>query len=220
MTERTEGELRRDWLARLGRPVALDHAFFAVDGVYPKGEGVTVVTGELGTGRAAVGDALEAVGYAEAPVPVRVARVERPVPLVRGVEEVVEAEAGDVVGLTLEHAAGARLVKGQCLAPPGRLRTASRVEADVWAVPAYDLPGTPEEQLHLIDEVAAGRGLELFFHTRAVPARSEVPWRPELGAERRLRFALEEAVPLYPGARFGLRYGGLTFGAGFVVDSE
>jgi hypothetical protein len=78
------------------------------------------------------------------------------------------------------------------------------------------LPGTAIEQLALCDAIEAGNGLELFVHSRAVSARTVEIWRPVLGGESALSFELDAPVAIYPGTRFGLRYEGLTFGAGFV----
>ena len=212
---RSEEEIRRDWLARLGRPTPLDFAFFAVAEVYSRGPGVTVAAGEVGTGSVAHGDALEAVGISATPFPVRVARVELP-GAAGGVEESAAAAAGQVVGLTVEHPPGTEVVVGQCLAPAGRLALASRVEADVRVVPAEDLPISSYDRRRLVEDVSAGRDFGLYVHTREVDARCETAWRPDFGAEYRLAFALEYPVALYPGTRFALRYQGLTFGAGFV----
>jgi translation elongation factor EF-Tu-like GTPase len=123
-----------------------------------------------------------------------------------------------VLGLTLEHAPKTEVVAGQCLAPAGRLAVASRVEADVWVVPAEDLPVSPYDRRMLVEDVSAGRDFGLYFHTREVDARCETIWRPDFGAEYRLAFALERPVALYSGTRFALRYQGLTFGAGFVHE--
>jgi translation elongation factor EF-Tu-like GTPase len=208
---------RQAWLARLGRPVDLDYPFFAIGDVFPQGPSRTIATGELGTGRVAAGDVLEAVGYAPSPIRVRVARVERPDAQGRGVTEVSEGVAGDVLGLTLEHDASSEVVLGQCLAPSGRLRALSVVDADVWIVTPDDLPCIPEEQREILDAVAAGRGLDLYFHTREVPARARGEWRPALGEEYRVVFDLAVPVAVYEGARFGLRHRGLTIGAAFVI---
>jgi len=208
---------RSRWLARLGEPVDLDYTFFAVGEVFPRSPGRTVVTGELGTGHIGPNDELEAVGYGPAPVPVRVERVERPHPVTGAIVEVDRGNAGDVLGLTLAHEPALGLVIGQCLASTGRLRAATVVEADVWIVEAADLPCIPEEQTALFDEIGEGRGLELFFHTRSVSARMRGEWRPALGEEYRLTFDLAAAVPLYEGARFGVRARGLTIGIGFPV---
>jgi translation elongation factor EF-Tu-like GTPase len=217
--QRDEELVRRRWLERLGRPADLDFPFFAVEEDYPRGPTVTVVAGELGTGAVRAGDELEAVGLAPAPFPVRVAAVERPLAERGGVERIAAGAAGEVLGLTLEHTAEHRPVAGQCLAPAGRLALASRVEAEVWVLPADSTPGSSYEHRLMLEAVEAGRGLELFFHTRAVVARAEGAWQPRLGAEYRAAFRLERPVALYPGTRFALRYEGLVFGAGFVVDS-
>ena len=212
---RSAADIRRAWLARLGRPIALDFPFFAVDDAFAVGGGRTVALGELGTGRVAAGDALEAVGLGPAPVPVVVARVERPAPDGRGVVPVAAGEAGETLGLTLEHAPGAAVVAGQCVAPPGRLAAAATLDAEVWVLSADDLPGSPVELRRMLADVAQGRGLELFVHTRPVAARA-ARWRPELGAEYGLTLTLAHPVAVYPGARFALRYAGLTFGVGTV----
>jgi translation elongation factor EF-Tu-like GTPase len=210
-------ERRRRWLTRLGQPVYLDYPFFAIGDVFRRAPGRTVATGELGTGRIAAGDDLECSGYVAAPISVRVLRVDRPDSVHRGVSEVAEGVAGDVLGVTLEHDASSEIVPGQCLAPAGRLRTPSIVEGDVWIVTADDLPCIPEERRAILDDLATGQGLELFFHTRAVPARVRGAWRPELGEEYRLAFDVPTPIPVYEGARFGVRYRGLTVGAGFVL---
>ena len=220
MTPRTEEEIRRDWLARLGRPVALDFAFFAVDEAFAEGAGRTIALGELGTGRVAPGDALEAVGIEAEPVAVRVARVDEPAAEGRGVVTRDAGEAGRVLALALEHDPAAAVVPGQCLAPAGRLAAATAIAADVWIAPAGDLPGSGVEQRRLLRDLAAGRGLELFFHTRPVEARPIAVWEPRFGAEYRLAFDLAHPVALYPRARFALHYEGLPFGAGFVRSGQ
>jgi len=212
----TEDEIRCTWLARLGRPVALDFAFLAVGDAFPQAADRTVALGELGAGRVVPGDRLEAVGLAPAPVPVRVARVEQPAPG-GGVTATDAGEAGQVLGLTLEHAPGAAIVPGQCLAPPGRLALAAAVAAEAWILPAGDLPGSPLEQRRLLEAAAEGRDLELVFHSHPVAARPAETWRPELGAEYRIAFDLAHPVALYPDTRFALRHTGLTFGAGIVL---
>lgn len=220
MTPRTTDEIRRSWLERLGRPADLDFAFFAVGEVYPQDAIHTVALGELGTGRIAPADALEAVGLGTTPVPVRVARVDEPASDGRGVVTRDAGEAGQVLALVLEHEAGAAIAPGQCLAPAGRLTAATAITADIWLVPPGDLPGSPVEQRRLLRAIVEGRGLDLFVHTRPVAARPIAIWQPELGAEYRLAFDLAHPVAVYRNARFALRYEGLTFGAGFVINSQ
>jgi translation elongation factor EF-Tu-like GTPase len=211
--------IRRAWLARLGTPIALDFPLFPVEDAFPRGHGVTVALGELATGRVVAGDALEAVGVAFEPVPVEVRAIERPAAGGRGVEPVVAALAGGAFGLTLGHAPEHVVVSGQCLAPHGRLSSAATVAADVWMLGEDDLPGTPVELRRMLADVAAGRALDLFFHTRSVAARCAIGWTPVLGAEARVRFDLAHPVALYPGVRFAVRYDGLVVGVG-VVDGN
>lgn len=213
-------EIRRRWLERLGRPVELDFALFVVDDVFPRGEGRAVALGEVGTGRIAAGDELEAVGVAPEPTLVRVALVEQPSPDSAGVVAVEAADAGQSYALTLEIAAGATLAPGQCLAPRGRLAQATAIDAEVWILPVDLLPGSPFEQRRLLADAAAGRGLDAVFHTRPVAARPTVDWRPALGAEYRLAIELAHPVALYPATRFALRYEGLVFGAGVVISGR
>src|SRR4051812_1497807 len=214
----TEDDIRRRWLARLGQTIDLDFAFFAVDDAFPLGPGRTAALGDLGAGRVAAGDALEAVGVGPVPVAVRVERVERPAPDGAGVVAVETGAAGETLALVVAHAPDAAVVPGSCLAPPGRLVASAAVEADVWVLPAAEMPGSPGELRRVLRAAAEGEGLELFFHTRPVAARATREWRPELGAEYRVGFALAHPVALYAGTRFALRYEGLTFGAG-VVES-
>lgn len=212
----SDDRIKRAWLERLGRPVELDFAFFAVEEVYARRPGVTVAAGELGAGALAPGIELEAVGYAGAPTPVRVARIEEPDPVRRTVGEAALALAGGHYGLTLEHDDSASIVRGQCLAPAGRLRAERAIDAAVWIIPSEDWPIADDERERVLAELAESRSLYLFFHTRAVAARATPDWAPMAGREYRLRFELAEPVPLYDGARFGVRYDTLTVGAGFV----
>ena len=214
-----EDRVRRAWLARLGMPVHLDFPLFPVEGVFEQAPGASVAVGELATGRLALGDELEAVGYGAAPVPVRVARIEQPDTLRREVHDAALGTAGQHYGLTLEHDPSSPLVPGQCLAPAGRLASAASVEASVWVVPVDDWPIAEAERRFVLAELAEGRGLGLFFHARAVAARASEAWRPVPGREYRLRFELAEPVPLYDGARFGLLYETLTVGVGFVASA-
>lgn len=218
MAHDSDEQIRRRWLARLGQAVDLSFPFFPIAGVHARGAGLTIVTGELATGRIAVGDELEAAGYRDDPLTVRVVRIERPDEHLRAVGAIERAVAGDVLGLTLAHDAETTLEPGQCVAPAGRLRVSSRVEADVWIVPADDLPVGPGDARRLLEELAAGRGPELFFYSRAIAARVDGPWSPQSGVEYRLGFTLERPVALHDGARFGLTLEGLTIGAGFVLE--
>jgi translation elongation factor EF-Tu-like GTPase len=212
-----DGVTRRRWLARLGAAADLGYPFFAVAEVFGRSPGVTVAVGELATGRVVLGEELEAVGYAPGPAAARVARIERPDALRREVADAAVAVAGQHYGLTLEHDPASPIVRGQGLAPAGRLRAARGIEADVWVVPDDDWPIAEGERRIVLGELAEGRGLRLFFHTRATGARAVGAWRPESGREGRARFELDEPVPLYEGARFGLLYETLTVGAGFVL---
>ena len=208
--------IRRRWLERLGQPVQLDFPFAAIEAVYPFSSGISIATVEIGSGSITTSDRLDAVGFSPIPIAVEVVRIEAPVPERRDVTEVAFATSGSVVGLQLAHDPGTSIHAGQCLAPAGRLQSALSFVADVWCLPPEDLPGTALEQHSLCDAIEAGSGLELFVHTRAVPARSRETWRPSLGRDATLTFELDASVALYPGTRFGLCYEGLTFGAGFV----
>lgn len=220
MSERSVEQIRQDWMGRLGRPVSLDFPFFAVDEAWPVEPGRTIVAGELGTGSVRAGDVLEAAGITPLRTAVRVLRVERPIPQRRDVEVVETGSAGEVLGILVEHDPTREVVAGQCLAPVGALQTAARVSGEVWLVTAEDLPGTAEEHRTLLDDVAANRGIEVFFHTRSVPGRVVGSWTPVLGAEFSATFQLDAPVALYPGTRFALRYRALTFGVGFVRQEK
>lgn len=209
-------DVRRRWLERLGQPVQLDFPFAAIEAVYPVSSGISIATVEIGSGSITMSDRLEAVGTSPVPVAVEVVRIEAPVPERRDVTEVAFATAGSVVGLQLAHDPATSIFAGQCLAPAGRLSSARSFAAEVWCLPPEDLPGTALEQHSLCDAIEAGSGLELFVHTRPVPASSREKWRPMLGRDTTLTFDLDWTVALYPGTRFGLSYEGLTFGAGFV----
>jgi translation elongation factor EF-Tu-like GTPase len=208
--------LRAKWLARLGRPVALDFAFFPIEQVYARTPTETIATGELGTGTVRAGDRLEAVGHGPERLPVRILRIDAPRPERHAVETVETGSAGEALGLALEHAPDAKLVAGQCLAPPGRLALASRVEAEVWLLETADVPGSPAEHRRMLADLGASRGLDCFFHTHDVAARVADDWRPGFGAEYALAIELAHPVALYPGARFAVRYHGLTLGVGFI----
>lgn len=210
-------KVRRRWLERLGQPVSLDFPFAAIEDVFRIAPGVTVATVEVGSGTLATSDRLDAVGFAATPASVEIVRIEAPRPENRDVTEIAFAAAGSIVGLHLAHDPEAAIVAGQCLAPAGRLESSARFEADVWCLSPDELPGTPAEQRQMCEAIEAGQGLELFFHSRSVPARNvDGPWRPALGAETVSTFELEAPVAIYPGVRFGVRYEALTFGAGFV----
>ncbi len=214
-SERTPEDIRREWLAKLGREIELDYPFFPVEDAFVQGPTRTVAVGELCSGTVVAGDELEAVGILSVPTRVVVTGVTRPRDGT-GVEPVVAALPGGAYALTLDHASSERVVFGQCLAPPGALSASATVSADVWVVSADDLPGSALEHRRMLEEVAVGRGLELFFHTRAVEGRALERWAPSLGAEYRLTFELGHSVALFPEARFALRHSGLTIGAGIV----
>jgi len=207
-------------MARLGTPVALDHAFLAVEDAFAGETGRTVALGELGAGRVVAGDVLEAVGMTEPRVPVVVRAIERAAAAGHGVEPIEAALPGAVVALTLEHAADAAVAPGQCLAPVGRLGVASRVETELWILGADDLPGSDPELRRMLAHLGSGLEIELFFHTRPVAASCTSAWMPALGAEYGLTFELAHPVALAAETRFAVRYEDLIVGVGVVSQRQ
>jgi len=208
--------VRRRWLARLGRSAELDYPLLLVSNVWRPSPGVSIATCEVASGRVSPGDTLEASGYIDAPLEVRVMRIER-ADDAQTVVTALAADAGQIVGVTLAHDAASSVEPGQCVAPPGRITTTREISADVWLLSEPEVDVSGSDKRRLLRHLVYGQGLELFFHTRSVPASPLAAWTPQFGREYALGFRLAETVPLYEGTRFGVRYEGLTVGAGFVL---
>ncbi len=165
----------------------------------------TVATGRVERGVAHVGDPAEIVGLIAKPKPT----------VITGLEmfhkSLDEAMAGDNVGALLRGIERTGIEKGQVIAKPGTVPTATKFEAQVYVL-------TKEE---------GGRHTAFFNHYRPqffirttdVTGSIELPEGVEMvmpGDHVTLKVEIIKPVAIEEGLRFAIREGGRTVGSGVV----
>jgi elongation factor Tu len=129
--------------------------------------------------------------------------------------DLLEARAGENVGLLLRSVGREAVVRGQVVAAPGTIRSHAVGEAELYVLTAAE--GGRSKPF------AAGYRPQFFFGTTdvtgtIVPAATDdaaAIIRP--GDRARVGFELQRAIGVEPGMRFALREGGRTIGAGLVT---
>ncbi|MDF5757091.1 elongation factor Tu [Spongiactinospora sp. TRM90649] len=165
----------------------------------------TVVTGAIERGTVRVGDAVEVVGLTEGFGAV-----------VTGVETfgktMERSEAGDNAAVLLRGVRREQVRRGQVLAAPGSLRARDRFTARIYLLTAAEGGRSTA--------VATGYRPQFYLRTTDVPGRVDLgPAELALpGDTVEATVELGKAVALEPGLGFAVREGGLTVGAGTVLD--
>ncbi|MEQ1505233.1 MAG: elongation factor Tu [Myxococcota bacterium] len=167
----------------------------------------TVVTGRVDRGRTRVGDTVELVGLTDGGVPRQV--------VVTGTQafrkDVPEIRAGMNVGLLLRGVKREEVERGQLVVAPGSVRPHRTATAEFYAL------STAEGGRHR--PFGTGYQPQFFFGTTDVTGRFELADAVVAPGDRAtVSFALLEAVGMEPGARFAVREGGRTIGAGVVLS--
>jgi elongation factor Tu len=176
-----------------------------IEGVHMKKGIGTIVTGRVTRGVLAVGSTVEAFDRDG----------EQRAIVVTGVEsfhrELVEARAGENVGLRLRDVKRDELVRGQVLAAPGSIAPHRAGRAELYLLTASEGGRATA--------IRSGYMPQLFVGATHVTATLEVGDDALLpGARAEVGFALNRAIALEPGVRFALREGRKTIGAGVVTQ--
>jgi elongation factor Tu len=163
----------------------------------------TVVTGAIERGTVRAGDTVEVVGFREPYTAV-----------VTGVETfgktIDRGEAGDNAALLLRGVARNQVRRGQVLAAPG-----TEAAHRIFVARIYFLTAA-EGGRH--KPVLAGYRPQFYLRTTDVPGRLHLDHETQPGETVQVRVELGKAVALEPGLGFAVREGGLTVGAGSVVE--
>ncbi|MEU4223131.1 elongation factor Tu [Nonomuraea sp. NPDC026600] len=169
----------------------------------------TVVTGAIERGTVRVGDSVGVVGFDDAPgTDVGFTAV------VTGVETfgktMERGEAGDNAAVLLRGVRRDQVRRGMVLAAPGSQRARRSFTARIYLL-------TPEEGGRR-RPVASGYRPQFYLRTTDVPGELVLDDPAQPGDTVEVRVELGKAVALEPGLGFAIREGGLTVGAGTVLD--
>ncbi|MEU7834087.1 MULTISPECIES: elongation factor Tu [unclassified Nonomuraea] len=167
----------------------------------------TVVTGAIERGAVRVGDSVGVVGFESAADAGFTA-------VVTGVETfgktMERGEAGDNAAVLLRGVRRDQVRRGMVLAAPGSQRARRSFTARIYLL-------TPEEGGRR-RPIASGYRPQFYLRTTDVPGRLLLDDPAQPGDTVEVRVELGKAVALEPGLGFAIREGGLTVGAGTVLD--
>jgi elongation factor Tu len=173
-----------------------------------KGRG-TVVTGAINRGVVKVGDAVEIIGFTEAPRTVTVTGVEM-------FQKLLDAgEAGDNVGCLLRGVERNEIERGQVLAKPGSIKPHKKFLAQVYVL--------SKEEGGRHTPFFNGYQPQFYIRTTDVTGKIKLPEGVEMvipGDNVEMEVELITTVALEEGSRFAIREGGRTVGAGAVTKVE
>jgi elongation factor Tu len=165
----------------------------------------TVVTGLIKRGLVRIGDEVEIVGLGETKKSV-----------VTGIETfqrvLEQGEAGDNVGCLLRGIGREDVRRGRVLSRPGSLKAHSRFEAEVYVLSAEE--GGRHKPFF------ANYRPQFYFGATHVPGAVELAVDAEMvmpGESAVLTIELQQAIALEEHARFAIREGNRTVGAGLVT---
>ncbi|MFI6478215.1 elongation factor Tu [Nonomuraea sp. NPDC050663] len=163
----------------------------------------TVVTGAIERGTVRVGDTVEVVGFREPYSAV-----------VTGVETfgktMESGQAGDNAAVLLRGVKREQVRRGQVLAAPGSQRARTAFTARIYLLTA--------EEGGRRTAVGPGYRPQFYLRTTDVPGRLDLTGPAEPGQTVEVRVELGKAVAVEAGLGFALREGGLTVGAGTVLE--
>ncbi|MEV0347615.1 elongation factor Tu [Nonomuraea sp. NPDC050680] len=167
----------------------------------------TVVTGAIERGAVRVGDSVGVVGFDDESGTGFSA-------VVTGVETfgktMERGEAGDNAAVLLRGVRRDQVRRGMVLAAPGSQRARRSFTARIYLL-------TPEEGGRR-RPIASGYRPQFYLRTTDVPGRLLLDDPAQPGDTIEVRVELGKAVPLEPGLGFAIREGGLTVGAGTVLE--
>ncbi|MEU7859379.1 elongation factor Tu [Nonomuraea sp. NPDC049141] len=173
----------------------------------------TVVTGAIERGTVRVGDTVGVVGFDDGAGPGAGAGGGFTA-VVTGVETfgktMERGEAGDNAAVLLRGVRRDQVRRGMLLAAPGSQRARRSFTARIYLL-------TPEEGGRR-RPIASGYRPQFYLRTTDVPGELLLDDSAQPGDTVEVRVELGKAVALEPGLGFAIREGGLTVGAGTVLD--
>src|SRR5512142_2408222 len=197
-----------DYIPTPPRPIDQPYLMPVEDVFSIKGRG-TVVTGRIERGIVKVGDAIEIVGFTEAPRTVTVTGVEM-------FQKILDAgEAGDNVGCLLRGVERNEIERGQVLAKPGSIKPHKKFLAQVYVL--------SKEEGGRHTPFFNGYRPQFYIRTTDVTGAIKLPEGVEMvipGDNITMEVELQTPVALEEGSRFAIREGGRTVGAGAVTKVE
>ena len=178
----------------------------AIEDVFSiKGRG-TVVTGRIDRGMVKVGEALDIIGLRE----------EKMSTVCTGVEMfhklLDQGQAGDNVGVLLRGIERDQVERGMVLAKPGSIKPHTKFEAEVYVL--------KKEEGGRHKAFFSGYRPQFYIRTMDVTGSITLPAGVEMvmpGDNINMSVELIMPVALEAGARFAIREGGLTVGAGVIT---
>ncbi|MCB9760277.1 MAG: elongation factor Tu [Alphaproteobacteria bacterium] len=129
-------------------------------------------------------------------------------------KDLVEARAGENVGLLLRGVKRNEVQRGQIIAAPGSIRSRVKGEAEIFVL--------SREEGGRHKPFGTGYRPQFFFGTTDVTGVLDVGevGLVQPGDRATVRFELIKPVGFEPGVRFAMREGGRTIGAGIVTRAE
>jgi elongation factor Tu len=186
------------------RSIHLPLLMFIEDVMTISGRG-TVVTGVVEQGRVKVGDQVEVVGLGDS-------RTSVCTDIEMFHKHLDEAIAGDNASLLLRGIGRGEVRRGQAVGAPGTIGSATRFEANVYAL--------PKEEGGRSKPFGTGYRPQFHFRTTDVSGAIALPDGTEVvqpGQTVQLTVELGKPVALTEGLTFAMREGGKTVGAGTVT---
>ncbi|MBX3459577.1 MAG: elongation factor Tu [Planctomycetes bacterium] len=178
----------------------------AVEDVFSISGRGTVATGRIERGKVKVGDNVELVGLVEAPLKTTITGVEM------FQKELGEGMAGDNVGLLLRGIEKNQVERGMVICAPGSIKPHTEFECQAYIL-SKDEGGrhTP---------FFSGYRPQFYFRTTDVTGACDLMGGAEMvmpGDTVKLKVKLGKPVAMEEGAKFAIREGGRTVGAGNVT---
>ncbi len=178
----------------------------AVEDVFSISGRGTVATGRIERGKVKVGDNVELVGLVEAPLKSTVTGVEM------FQKELGEGMAGDNVGILLRGIEKTQVERGMVLCAPGSIKPHTEFECQAYVL--------SKEEGGRHTPFFSGYRPQFYFRTTDVTGSCELLGGAEMvmpGDTVKLKVKLGKSVAMEEGAKFAIREGGRTVGAGNVT---
>jgi len=185
---------------------ALDKQFLmAVEDVFSISGRGTVVTGRVEQGEIKIGDEIEVAGLVDKPLKTTCTGVEM------FKKQLESGQAGDNIGALVRGLKRDEITRGQVLAAPGSVQTATKFEGEVYVL--------KKEEGGRHKPFFSNYQPQFFIRTADVTGAVSLPEGTEMvmpGDNTTLTVELNKPTVLEPGLKFALREGGRTVGAGVV----
>jgi elongation factor Tu len=178
----------------------------AVEDVFSISGRGTVSTGRIERGKVKVGDNVELVGLVEAPIKSTVTGVEM------FQKELGEGMAGDNVGILLRGIEKTQVERGMVLCAPGSIKPHTEFECQAYVL--------SKEEGGRHTPFFGGYRPQFYFRTTDVTGSVDLLGGAEMvmpGDTVKLKVKLGKSVAMEEGAKFAIREGGRTVGAGNVT---